>query len=109
MNSWEESACYPQSTFYPLSDDPSIQNHRITMTCFQIGRADIEVPNSPVDMNSWEESACYPQSTFYPLSDDPSIQNHRITMTCFRTCSTCQSRSQATLCHCTMSTISDRT
>src|SRR5437868_10386239 len=63
----------------------------------------------PVDMNSWEESACYPQSTFYPLSDGPSIQNHRITMTCFRTCSTCQSRSQATLCHCTMSTISDRT
>src|SRR4030065_437842 len=33
MNSWEESACYPQSTFYPLSDGPSIQNHRITMTC----------------------------------------------------------------------------
>src|SRR6267378_2844814 len=64
---------------------------------------------APVDMNSWEESACYPQSTFYPLSDGPSIQNHRITMTCFRTCSTCQSRSQATLCHCTMSTISDRT
>src|SRR5665647_3376869 len=60
-------------------------------------------------MNSWEESACYPQSTFYPLSDGPSIQNHRITMTCFRTCSTCPSRSQATLCHCTISTISDRT
>src|SRR4030081_1278293 len=53
-------------------------------------------------MNSWEESACYPRSTFYPLSDGPSIQNHRITMTCFRTCSTCQSRSQAPLCHCTL-------
>src|SRR5438034_11785103 len=35
MNSWEESACYPQSTFYPLSDGLSIQNHRITMTCFR--------------------------------------------------------------------------
>ena len=35
MNSWAESACYPQSTFYPLSDGPSIQNHRITMTCFR--------------------------------------------------------------------------
>ena len=35
MNSWEESACYPQRTFYPLSDGPSIQNHRITMTCFR--------------------------------------------------------------------------
>src|SRR5574341_563512 len=34
MNSWAVSACYPQSTFYPLSDGPSIQNHRITMTWF---------------------------------------------------------------------------
>ena len=25
MNSWAVSACYPQSTFYPLSDGPSIQ------------------------------------------------------------------------------------
>lgn len=27
MNSWAVSACYPQSTFYPLSDGPSIQSH----------------------------------------------------------------------------------
>src|SRR5213080_4192990 len=38
----------------------------------------------------------------YPLSDGPSMQNHRITLTCFRTCSTCQSRSQARLCQCTL-------
>src|SRR3972149_7053263 len=59
-------------------------------------------------MNSWGRSACYPRRTFYPLSDGPSIQNHRITMSCFRTCSTCQSRSQARFCHCTFSAISDR-
>ena len=53
-------------------------------------------------------SACYPRRTFYPLSDGPSTQNHRITMTVFRLCSTCQSRSQAGLCHCTLRTISDR-
>ena len=29
------SACYPQSTFYPLSDGPSMWDHRITMTCFR--------------------------------------------------------------------------
>ena len=34
MNSWLRSACYPRRTFYPLSDGPSIQNHRITMTWF---------------------------------------------------------------------------
>ena len=31
-DSWESSACYPRRTFYPLSDGPSIRNHRITMT-----------------------------------------------------------------------------
>src|SRR5581483_2642331 len=36
MNSWLRSACYPRRTFYPLSDGPSIQNHRITKACFRI-------------------------------------------------------------------------
>src|ERR671917_2147947 len=71
-------------------------------------RADIEVPNNPVDMSSWGLSACYPRRTFYPLSDGPSTRDHRITMTDFRLCSTCQSRSQAGLCHCTRRAISDR-
>ena len=66
------------------------------------------VPNTTVDMSSWAVSACYPRRTFYPLSDGPSTQNHRITMTVFRLCSTCQSHSQASLCHCTLRTISDR-
>ena len=59
-------------------------------------------------MDSWARSACYPQRTFYPLSDGPSTQCRRITKTCFRICSTCKSRSQATLCFCTLSTITDR-
>ena len=59
-------------------------------------------------MDSWAVSACYPRRTFYPLSDGPSTQNHRITMTVFRLCSTCQSRSQAGLCHCTQQLISDQ-
>ena len=60
-------------------------------------RADIEVPNTSVDMDSWEVSACYPRGSFYPLSDGLSIQDHRITKSYFRTCSTRQSRSQAPL------------
>ena len=36
MNSWLRSACYPRRTFYPLSDGPSMQNHRITKACFRI-------------------------------------------------------------------------
>ena len=53
-------------------------------------------------------SACYPRRTFYPLSDGPSTRNHRITMTDFRLCSTCKSRSQAGLCHCTHQLVSDQ-
>ena len=66
------------------------------------------MPNTPVDVDSWGVSACYPRRTFYPLSDGPSTRDHRITMTDFRLCSTCQSRSQAGLCHCTLQLISDQ-
>src|SRR5690606_22189469 len=59
-------------------------------------------------MDSWAVSACYPRRTFYPLSDGPSTRGHRITMADFRLCSTCQSRSQAGLCHCTRRLISDQ-
>src|SRR5512144_686449 len=71
-------------------------------------RADIEVPNLPVDVDSWGRSACYPRRTFYPLSDGPSTRDHRITMADFRLCSTCRSRSQAGLCHCTRQLMSDQ-
>ena len=71
-------------------------------------RADIEVPNTPVDVNSWGVSACYPRGSFYPLSDGPSTRNHRITKPDFRPCSTCLSRSQAPFCLCTLRAISVR-
>src|ERR1700738_3804073 len=59
-------------------------------------------------MDSWASSACYPRRTFYPLSDGPSTRDHRITMADFRLCSSCRSRSQAGLCHCTQPLISDQ-
>ena len=72
-------------------------------------RADIEVPNTPVDVDSWGVSACYPRGSFYPLSDGPSTRNHRITKPDFRPCSTCMSRSQAPFCLYTLRAISNRT
>ena len=35
VNSWGRSACYPQGSFYPLSDGPSMRNHRITKPDFR--------------------------------------------------------------------------
>jgi len=36
VNSWARSACYPRSTFYPLSDGPSTRDHRITRPGFRL-------------------------------------------------------------------------
>ena len=35
VNSWGRSACYPQGSFYPLSDGISIHNRRITNSNFR--------------------------------------------------------------------------
>ncbi len=59
-------------------------------------------------MDSWERLACYPQGTFYPLSDHASTSHGRVTMPRFRACLTCQSRSQAPLCHCTRRLIANQ-
>ena len=69
-------------------------------------RADIEVPNLPVDMNSWGRSACYPRGSFYPLSYGPSTRYRRITLPDFRPCSACRPHSQAPFCQCTQRLIS---
>ena len=35
VDSWTRSACYPQSSFYPLSFDHPIMDRRITYSCFR--------------------------------------------------------------------------
>ena len=35
VDSWGRSACYPQGSFYPLSDGPSTRYHRITKPDFR--------------------------------------------------------------------------
>jgi hypothetical protein len=88
-----------------------LANSQTLGTCYspRMRRADIEVPNLPVDVDSWGRSACYPRGSFYPLSDGPPTRNHRITKPDFRPCSTCLCRSQAPFCLCTLRAISNRT
>ena len=71
-------------------------------------RADIEVPNLPVDVDSRGRSACYPRGSFYPLSPDPPTRGPRITSPDFRPCSACGPCSQAPLRLCTPWPISIR-
>src|SRR5574344_1381666 len=48
MSSWGGSACYPRSTFYPLSDGPSIRNHRITMLLFPTCSTCLSLSQAPL-------------------------------------------------------------
>ena len=71
-------------------------------------RADIEVPNLAVAVSAWARSACYPRGSFYPMNLGASTRCQGVTSPCFRTCSTCVSRSQLSLCACTQRLISDQ-
>ena len=71
-------------------------------------RADIEVPNHPVDMDAWEWAAWYARGTFYSLSNAASVHRHRITSPDFRPCSDCRPRSHARLCDYTRNPIANR-
>ena len=48
MSSWGGSACYPRSTFYPLSDAVSIHMHRITMPQFPACSACLPPSQAPL-------------------------------------------------------------
>ena len=48
MSSWRRSACYPRSTFYPLSDGQSTQNHRITIPYFRTCSTCMSLSQAPL-------------------------------------------------------------
>ena len=48
MSSWGGSACYPRSTFYPLSDAVSTHVHRITMPWFPTCSACLPPSQAPL-------------------------------------------------------------
>ena len=67
MSSWEGSACYPRSTFYPLSDGPSIRNHRITMPQFPACSACLPPSQAPFCHYTLRTVTNRPEGTFGSL------------------------------------------
>src|SRR5215210_9552846 len=65
----------PSSRAALMGEQPTLG----TCSSPRMRRADIEVPNHPVDMDARGRSACYPRGSFYPLSPDPSTRGPRIT------------------------------
>ena len=88
MSSWEGSACYPRSTFYPLSDVPSIRKHRITMLWFPTCSACLPPSQAPFCHYTLRTVTNRPEGTFRSLryafgGDHPSqtarqaVSSHR--------------------------------
>ena len=81
MNSWGRSACYPRSTFYPLSDGPSIRNRRITKTDFRPCSSCISRSQAPLCLYTHRTIADRAEGTFVSLryflgGDRPSQTTH---------------------------------
>ena len=82
MSSWGRSACYPRSTFYPLSDDPSTRDHRITMPCFRTRSTRWSPGQAPLCHCTLRLITNQPEGTFGSLryafgGDHPSQTTHQ--------------------------------
>ena len=84
MDSWGVSACYPRSTFYPLSDGPSTRNHRTTLTCFRTCSTCLSRSQAPLCQCSQGLVSNQAEGTFvrlrYLLGGDRPSQTPRLTM-----------------------------
>ena len=82
VNSWGRSACYPRRTFYPLSDGPSMRNHRITKTCFRTCSTCKSRSQAPLCFCTQRPVSNRPEGTFARLryhlgGDRPSQTTHQ--------------------------------
>src|SRR5574344_2145753 len=82
MSSWESSACYPRSTFYPLSDGPSMRNRRITMLWFPTCSACLPPSQAPLCHYTLPAVTNRREGTFRSLryafgGDHPSQTTHQ--------------------------------
>ena len=82
VNSWGRSACYPRRTFYPLSDGPSTQNHRITKSDFRPCSTRRSRSQAPLCLCALRLITDQPEGTFERLryhlgGDRPSQTTHQ--------------------------------
>ena len=82
VNSWARSACYPRSTFYPLSDGSSIPNRRITKPCFRTCSTCPSRSQAPLCLCTLRMIANHAEGTFGRLryllgGDRPSQTTHQ--------------------------------
>ena len=64
MDSWERLACYPQGSFYPLSDGLSTQYHRITKPDFRLCSTCLSRSQAPFCLCTLRPVSVRPEGTF---------------------------------------------
>src|SRR5919112_1387576 len=87
VDSWARLACYPRSTFYPLSDGTSTCNRRITKACFRTCSTRLSHSQAPLlplhsayDFQPYGGNLCAPPLHFGrrpPQSNYPPGTVHR--------------------------------
>ena len=84
MNSWERLACYPQGSFYPLSDGLSTQYHRITKPDFRLCSTCLSRSQAPFCLCTLRSVSVRPEGTFgrlrYSFGGDRPSQTAHLTM-----------------------------
>ena len=84
MSSWGGSACYPRSTFYPLSDGASIRVRRITMPQFPACSGCLPPSQAPFCHYTLRPVTNRPEGTFrslrYAFGGDHPSQTARQTV-----------------------------
>ena len=82
VNSWTRLACYPQSSFYPLSHDLSTQRRGITKSYFRICSACLPFSQAPLCLYTQRSVTIRPEGTFerlrYHLGGDRPSQTARL-------------------------------
>ena len=88
MDARGRSACYPRSTFYPLSDGLSIQHRRITKSCFRTCSSDRTRSQAPFYLCARGPIANRAEGTFellrYSLGGDRPSQTAHLALSAAR-------------------------
>ena len=86
MDSWERLACYPQGSFYPLSDGPSTRYHRITKPDFRPCSSCLTRSQALLCLYTRRAISNRAERTFgrlrYVLGGDRPSQTARLTRSC---------------------------
>ena len=84
MDSWERLACYPQGSFYPLSDGPSTRYHRITKPDFRPCSTCLSRSQAPFCLYTLRAISVRAEGTFgrlrYSFGGDRPSQTARLTL-----------------------------